>query len=58
MEAATITPDANPISARCTTGFIFRFVKNTPAAPKDVPMKGIIIGAIIFMIIYHLISLC
>ena len=41
MEAATITPAAKPVKARCTPRFRSFFRKNTQAAPADVPIKGI-----------------
>ena len=40
-DAATITPAAKPVSAFCSPGMISRFMKNTSAAPSDVPMNGI-----------------
>ena len=40
-DAATITPDANPSNAFCTSGFKSFFKKNTQAAPSVVPKKGI-----------------
>jgi hypothetical protein len=41
MEAATITPAANPVSARWTLSFRSFLRKKTQAAPAEVPMKGI-----------------
>jgi hypothetical protein len=41
MEAATMTPEAKPVSPRCTERCIFPRMKNTQAAPRDVPRKGI-----------------
>ena len=41
IEAATITPAANPVKARWTRSPSDFFRKNTQAAPKDVPRKGI-----------------
>ena len=41
MEAATMTPPANPVSARCTFCFRFFLMKNTQAEPAAVPAKGI-----------------
>lgn len=41
-EAATITPAAKPKSVFCTSGLIWFFIKNTQAAPRVVPKKGII----------------
>ena len=41
MEAATITPAAKPASERCTRSSSECRIKNTHAAPKDVPKKGI-----------------
>ena len=41
MEAATMTPAANPVSARCTVGFIFFFMSSTQAEPSAVPKNGI-----------------
>ena len=40
-EAATITPDAKPVSALCTCAFKFFFIKITQAAPTEVPKNGI-----------------
>ena len=40
-DAATITPAAKPVSPRCTERFISPRIKNTHAAPRDVPRKGI-----------------
>ena len=40
-DAATITPAANPVSARCTVSLSVFFMKNTQAAPSDVPRNGI-----------------
>ena len=42
IEAATITPAANPVNARCTPTFRSFFKKKTQAAPPAVPIKGII----------------
>ena len=54
IEAATITPAANPVSARCICLFnVFRR-KNTQAEPSDVPANGIKSPcAIEAIIIYH-----
>ena len=41
IDAATITPAANPVSDRCTASLSDRFRKNTQAAPSDVPRNGI-----------------
>ena len=41
IEAATITPAANPVSARCTDFPSVFFIKNTHAAPSVVPINGI-----------------
>ena len=41
MDAATITPAANPASARCTCFLSVFFIKSTHAAPSVVPMNGI-----------------
>ena len=41
IEAAVITPAANPVSVRCREIFNFLFIKNTPADPRTVPAKGI-----------------
>lgn len=41
MDAATITPAANPVSALCTFLLKSFLMKNTHAAPADVPMNGI-----------------
>ena len=38
---ATITPEAKPNSAFCTRGPISFFIRNTQAAPRDVPSRGI-----------------
>ena len=40
-DAATITPAAKPVSARCTVSLSVLFMKNTQAAPSDVPRNGI-----------------
>ena len=40
--AATITPAAKPVSARCTPSRRLRRSTNTQAAPSAVPAKGII----------------
>lgn len=40
-EAATITPAAKPVSERCTASLSDLFMKNTHAAPSDVPRNGI-----------------
>ena len=40
-EAATITPAAKPVSERCTASLSDFFMKNTHAAPSDVPRNGI-----------------
>ena len=40
MDAATMTPAANPVSARCTPGCRDFFIKNTQADPMVVPAKG------------------
>ena len=41
MEAATITPAANPVSPRRRPSVRSRFKNSTPAAPREVPAKGI-----------------
>lgn len=41
MEAATMTPAANPVRALCTNGFSLFFINNTQAEPSVVPRKGI-----------------
>ena len=41
IEAATITPAANPVSARCTDLLNVVLIKNTHAAPSVVPTNGI-----------------
>ena len=41
IEAATITPAANPVSARCTDLPSVFFIKKTHAAPSVVPTNGI-----------------
>jgi len=40
-EAATITPEANPSSAFCSSAGISFFMKKTKADPSAVPAKGI-----------------
>ena len=40
-EAAIITPEANPMRSFPSHGFMSFFMKNTMAAPRDVPQKGI-----------------
>ena len=49
MEAATITPAANPASERCTDLPSDFFIKNTQAAPNVVPANGINIPKNIFI---------
>ena len=39
-DAATMTPAAKPVSARCTPGCNAFFMKNTHAEPSAVPAKG------------------
>ena len=39
--AAIITPAAKPVSERCTASLSDFFMKNTHAAPSDVPRNGI-----------------
>ena len=39
--AATITPAAKPVRARCTASLSVFLRKNTHAAPSDVPRNGI-----------------
>ena len=46
IEAATITPAANPSKIRCNNELKSFFIKNTQQAPKQVPTKGIKILAI------------
>ena len=41
--AATITPAAKPVRARCTETPSDFFIKNTQAEPSAVPRKGIMI---------------
>jgi len=41
MEAATMTPAAKPVSARCTISPKLFRIKKTQAAPSVVPAKGI-----------------
>jgi hypothetical protein len=41
-DAATMTPDANPISAFRRVSDISRFIKKTNDEPNTVPRKGII----------------
>ncbi len=45
-DAATMTPAANPVRARCTDTCSLFFIKNTHAAPRAVPRNGIIIPRI------------
>ena len=40
-EAATMTPAAKPVRARCKDSLKVFFRKNTHAAPRVVPRKGI-----------------
>ena len=40
-EAATITPAAKPVRARCTSSLKLFRIKKTQAAPSVVPAKGI-----------------
>ena len=40
MEAATMTPEAKPVSPRCTRSPRPFFRKKTQAAPREVPAKG------------------
>jgi hypothetical protein len=49
-DAATITPAANPVSARCTLSLSVSFIRNTHAAPNDVPKNGIKIPQNTFII--------
>ena len=53
MDAATITPAAKPVSARCSMGLISRFMKNTSAAPSDVPINGISMPRITSVMVSH-----
>ena len=46
-DAATITPEAKPSMAFCTTAFISRRMKNTNAEPATVPRNGIKMPSII-----------
>jgi hypothetical protein len=41
-DAATMTPEANPVSARSTCRPILFFIRKTQADPRDVPRKGTI----------------
>ena len=41
MDAATMTPAANPVSMRDTMRGIASRSRNTQAAPSTVPIKGI-----------------
>ncbi len=41
MEAATITPAAKPVRARCTRSPRESFMKKTQAEPAVVPINGI-----------------
>ena len=40
-DAATMTPEAKPVSPRCTRSPSSLFRKKTQAAPSEVPAKGI-----------------
>ena len=51
IDAATITPLANPVSARLSISSISFFIKKTHAAPKDVPKNGIINPKIVVFIL-------
>ena len=46
-EAATMTPAAKPVNARCSKLFIVFFINSTQAAPKLVPKNGISIPCIV-----------
>ena len=39
-DAATITPAAKPVSERCRRSLSDCFIKNTHAAPREVPKNG------------------
>ena len=41
IDAATMTPAAKPVKARCTPSCSVFFIKNTQAAPSVVPANGI-----------------
>ena len=41
IDAATMTPAAKPVKARCTPSCSVFFMKNTQADPSVVPAKGI-----------------
>lgn len=41
FDETVMTPAAKPVSARCTPRRSSRFMKNTHAAPSDVPKNGI-----------------
>lgn len=51
MDAATMTPAANPVNALCNISLNDFLIKNTNAAPKDVPKNGISIPMITFMLL-------
>ena len=40
MDAATITPEANPVNARCSRSLSACFMPNTQAEPRTVPRSG------------------
>ena len=46
IDAATITPPAKPVNARCTVRPSCFFIKNTHAEPAAVPINGIAIPSI------------
>lgn len=56
-EAATITPEAKPSRAFCSSGGMSFFMKNTKPEPNIVPVRGMrspkIIPSIAVLIIYE-----
>jgi hypothetical protein len=54
---AVITPEAKPVNARCTFSFMLFFIKNTLAAPAEVPANGMKIPQNTFMSISSCIPL-
>jgi hypothetical protein len=54
IEAATITPDANPSNDFCKAADISFFIRKTSAEPVMVPIKGM--NKIAMSIIFYLLS--
>ena len=52
-DAATMTPAAKPVRLLCTISFSCPLRKNTMAAPREVPRKGIASPCIISLLIIH-----